>query len=140
MVLSIGIFFSLIIIGLSSSLPPALYHGLSAHGVPQATALSISHLPPVGSLFAAFLGYNPMATLLGPVTTHLPHATAVYLTGHKFFPSLVAQPFAGGIHSAFYFAAGCCVLSAIASWLRGGKYVHVDVPVPVEGAELADAA
>jgi MFS family permease len=140
MVLSIGIFFSLIIIGLSSSLPPALYNGLSAHGVPHASALQISHLPPVGSLFAAFLGYNPMATLLGPVTTHLPHATAVYLTGHKFFPSVVAGPFAGGIHAAFYFAAGCCLLAAVASWLRGPRYVHSDVTVPVEGAELAEAA
>ena len=140
MVLSIGIFFSLIIIGLSSSLPPVLYHGLSSHGVPQAVALRASHLPPVGSLFAAFLGYNPMGTLLGPSLSHLPHATATYLTGHRFFPSLVSQPFASGIHTAFYFAAGCCVLSAIASWLRGGKYIHTEVPVPVEGAELAEAA
>jgi hypothetical protein len=140
MVLSIGIFFSLIIIGLSSSLPPVLYHGLASHGVPQAVALKASHLPPVGSLFAAFLGYNPMGTLLGPSLAHLPHATAAYLTGHAFFPSLVSHPFASGIHTAFFFAAGCCVLSAIASWLRGGKYIHSEVPVPVEGAELAEAA
>jgi EmrB/QacA subfamily drug resistance transporter len=140
MVLSIGIFFSLIIIGLSSSLPPALYNGLSAHGVSHAAAARISHLPPVGSLFAAFLGYNPMATLLGPATAHLPHATATYVTGHTFFPSLVSKPFASGIHTAFYFAAGCCLLSAVASWLRGGKYIHGEVEVPVEGAELAEAA
>ncbi len=140
MVLSIGIFFSLIIIGLSSSLPPALYHGLSAQGVPHADAVRISHLPPVGSLFAAFLGYNPMGTLLGPAAAHLPHATATYLTGHRFFPTLVSQPFAGGIHAAFYFAAGCCLLAAVASWLRGGKYVHVEALEPIEGAELAEAA
>jgi MFS family permease len=139
MVLSIGIFFSLIIIGLSSTLGPALYTGLSAHGVPHATAVSISHLPPVGSLFAAFLGYNPMGTLLGPVVGHLPHATAAYLTGHKFFPTLVSQPFAKGIHTAFFFAAACCLLSAVASWLRGPRYVHADVEVPIE-AELAEAA
>jgi MFS family permease len=140
MVLSIGIFFSLIIIGLSSSLPPALLHGLSAHGVPHADAVRVSHLPPVGSLFASFLGYNPMGTLLAPTLPHLPHATAAYLTGHKFFPSLVAQPFASGIHTAFYFAAACCALAAVASWLRGGKYIHTEVPVPIEGAELAEAA
>jgi hypothetical protein len=140
MVLSIGIFFSLIIIGLSSSLPPALYHGLAGHGVPHADAVRASHLPPVGSLFAAFLGYNPMGTLLGPTLGHLPHHTAAYLTGHSFFPSLVSRPFASGIHTAFYFAAGCCVLSAVASWLRGGKYIHAEVAVPVEGAELAEAA
>ena len=140
MVLSIGIFFSLIIIGLSSTLPPALYHGLSAHGVPHSVALRASHLPPVGSLFAAFLGYNPMATLLGPAAAHLPHGTVAYLTRHRFFPSLVSQPFASGIHTAFYFAAGCCALSSVASWLRGPRYVHAEEQVPVAGAELAEAA
>ncbi len=87
----------------------------------------MSHLPPVGSLFASFLGYNPMDTLLGPALGKLPHSTAVYLTGHRSFPSLVSHPFATGIHEAFYFAAGCCVVAAIASWLRGGKYYHGDV-------------
>jgi hypothetical protein len=94
----------------------------------------------VGSLFAAFLGYNPMGTLLGPAAAHLPHATAVYLTGHTFFPSLVSKPFASGIHAAFYFAAGCCVLAAVASWLRGGKYYHVEQVEPETAAALAEAA
>ena len=126
MVLSIGIFFSLVIVGLSGSLPGVLYHGLASHGVPHAAALRISKLPPVGSLFASFLGYNPIGTLLGPATAHLPHATATYLTGHRFFPTLVSHPFASGIHEAFFFAAGCCLVAAIASWLRGGKYYHVE--------------
>ena len=124
MVLSIGIFFSLIIIGLASTLPATLYHGLSTHGVPQAYAARVSHLPPVGSLFAAFLGYNPIATMLHPILGHMSHAKAAYLTGHRFFPTLVSHPFASGIHEAFYFAAGCCVVAAIASWMRGAKYVH----------------
>jgi MFS family permease len=144
MVLSIGIFFSLIIIGLSSTLPPALLHGLTAQGVPHADAVRISHLPPVGSLFAAFLGYNPMGTLLGPATAHLSHGTVAVLTGRRFFPQLVSQPFASGIHTAFYFAAGCCLLSAIASWLRGGKYVHSETSesdeMPIVGAELEGVA
>ena len=131
MVLSIGIFFSLVIVGLSSSLPGVLYHGLSAHGVSHADALRISKLPPVGSLFASFLGYNPIGTLLGPSLHTMPHATAAYLTGHKFFPTLVSHPFASGIHEAFYFAAGCCAVAAIASWLRGGKYYHVEAPAPL---------
>ena len=130
MVLSIGIFFSLIIVGLSSTLPGVIYHGLSTHGVPAAYASRVAHLPPVGSLFAAFLGYNPMATTLGPELAHLPHHTAAFLTGHKFFPSLVAHPFATGIHEAFYFAAGCCLLAAVASWLRGGKYYHEEAVDP----------
>ncbi|MDE3132448.1 MAG: MFS transporter, partial [Acidobacteriota bacterium] len=124
MVLSIGIFFSLIIVGLSSNLPAALYHGLAGNGVSRHYATRVSELPPVGSLFAAFLGYNPMAQLLHPIIHTLPHAKAAYMTGHMFFPRLVSQPFAKGIHEAFYFAAGCCVVSAVASWLRGGKYFY----------------
>jgi MFS family permease len=139
-VLSIGVFFSLIIVGLSSTLPAVLYHGLAAHGVPHASALQVSKLPPVGSLFASFLGYNPLGTLLAPTLPHLHPATAAYLTGHKFFPSLVSHPFASGIHTVFYFAAGCCVVAAVASWMRGGKYYHQDAPDPVETNELVEVA
>ncbi len=123
-VLSIGIFFTLIIIGLSSRLPGALFKGLTAQGVPPAAATRVSHLPPVGSLFAAFLGYNPIQQLLGPSASHLPAAKLHYLTGHSFFPHLISGAFANGLHEAFYFAATACVLAAGASWLRGKKYVH----------------
>jgi len=139
MVLSIGVFFTLVIVGLSSTLPGVLLHGLSANGVPRAAAVRISHLPPVGSLFASFLGYNPMGSLLGAGLHALPHHTAAYLTGHRFFPTLVSHPFATGIHEAFYFATGCCALAAVASWLRGGKYYHVEAPAtePATVAALA---
>ncbi len=124
-VLSIGIFFTLMILGLASTLPSALYHGLVAKGVGSATALRVSHLPPVGSLFAAFLGYNPMKILLGAGTlSHLPHVTATYLTSRSFFPHLISKPFGRGLTEAFYFAAGVCALGAVASLLRGGKYHH----------------
>ena len=140
-VLSIGVFFSLIIVGLSSTLPAVLFHGLAAHGVPHGAAAEVSHLPPVGSLFASFLGYNPVGTLLSGTLPHLPHATAAYLTGHTFFPSLVSHPFATGIHTVFYFAAGCCLVAAVASWLRGGKYYYVEETVePVETNELVEVA
>jgi MFS family permease len=140
MVLSIGIFFTLVIVGLSSSLPGVLYHGLSSHGVSHADALRISKLPPVGSLFASFLGYNPIGTLLGPSLHTMPHATAAYLTGHRFFPTLVSHPFASGIHEAFFFAAGCCLVAAVASWLRGGKYYHVEAPAPLATEAIPGAA
>ena len=71
-VLSIGIFFTLMVAGLSSKLPAAMTSGLTAQGVPAATAAPISHLPPIGVLFASFLGYNPMQQLLGPVLHTLP--------------------------------------------------------------------
>jgi MFS family permease len=135
-VLSIGIFFSLIIAGLSSTLPQALLHGLASHGVPHDYAVKVSHLPPVGTLFSAFLGYNPMQTTLGPELAHLPHHTAAYLTGHRFFPTLVSHPFASGIHAAFYFAAACCAVAAVASWLRGGKYYHPEEEPELEPEEI----
>ena len=133
MVLSIGVFFSLIIAGLASHLPDTLYHGLVAQGIPPATAAKVSHLPPTGALFAAFLGYNPMATLLGPALHALSPAHAAYLTGRSFFPHLVTAPFMQGLREAFDFAVIACVIAAVASWMRGGKYHYV------EGAELSAA-
>ncbi len=133
MVLSIGVFFSLIIAGLASHLPDTLYHGLVAQGIAPATAAKVSHLPPTGALFAAFLGYNPMATLLGPALHALSPAHAAYLTGRSFFPHLVTAPFMHGLREAFDFAVVACVIAAIASWMRGGKYHYV------EGAELSAA-
>jgi MFS family permease len=137
-VLSIGLFFSLMIIGLASSLPATLHHGLVAHGVPNADAVRISHLPPVASLFAAFLGYNPMQNLLGAKTLHaLPAAQQHALTGRSFFPNLITSPFHTALTYAFVFAIVACVVAAVASLLRGGKYHYSEpglaqpVPDPV---------
>jgi MFS family permease len=124
MVLSIGVFFTLIIFGLASSLPSTLTHGLTAQGVPAADAAKIAHLPPVSVLFASLLGYNPVSTLLGPAVAHLPAAHASYLTGRTFFPSLISPAFAHGLTIAFDFAVAMCLIAAVASLLRGGKYVH----------------
>jgi MFS family permease len=135
-VLSIGIFFTLMILGLAASLPGALYHGLAAQGVPHAVATRASHLPPVGSLFAAFLGYNPMQVMLGSDLGHLPHTTASYLTSRQFFPHLIAPAFHKGLTEAFAFAAAMCLLGAVASLLRGGKYHYEDDPVMAEEMAL----
>ena len=124
MVLSMGIFFSLMVVGLASSLPHALFSGLTAQGVPASEALKVSKLPPVGTLFASFLGYNPVKTLLATTLAHMPHAKAAYLTGRSFFPHLISSPFRDGVHEAFDFAALACFVAAIASWFRGTKYHH----------------
>ncbi len=116
MVLSIGFFFSLMIIGLSQHLPVVLEQGLLSHGVPAADAARIAQLPPVGVLFAAFLGYNPVQSLLGGVLPTLPADQASFLTGRSFFPQLIAGPFADGLTAAFWFAAVACVVGAAASW------------------------
>jgi hypothetical protein len=126
-VLSIGIFFSLMIVGLSAVLPHSLYSGLTRQGVPPQVAASIAHLPPVSTLFAAFLGYNPMQHLLGPsVLAHLSPANAAVLQGRSFFPNLIASPFRHGLHTAFDFAIIACLVAAAASWSRGERFVHVD--------------
>ncbi|MCX7521424.1 MFS transporter [Microbacterium sp. STN6] len=127
MVLSIGIFFSLMIAGLAHSLPHALQTGLVAQGVPADAAAKVAALPPVSVLFASLLGYNPVQTLLGAhVLAQLPAANAHYLTGRAFFPSLISGPFADGLGVAFGFAIAACLIAAIASALRGGKYVHTE--------------
>ncbi len=136
-VLSIGIFFTLMILGLAATLPSALLHGLTSAGVGSATAHRIAGLPPVGSLFAAFLGYNPMATLLGPALHHLPAATAAHLTSRTYFPQLLSGPFEQGLERAFVFAIVACLLGALASVLRGGKYHHGEAREPVELRSVA---
>jgi len=121
-VLSIGIFFTLMIVGLSSTLSRTMVSGLVAHGVPQAVADHVGALPPVSILFAAFLGYNPIETLLGdPVLNALPAPDKAALIGHSFFPDLISAPFHAGLTEAFVFAAIACLIAAAASWSRGGK-------------------
>jgi MFS family permease len=131
MVLSIGVFFTLIIVGLSSHLPSALFKGLVAAGVPRAAAATASHVPPTGALFAAFLGENPIAKLLGPTGAlkSLSAAHIAYLTGRSFFPKLVSPAFMAGLREAFDFAIVAMAIAAAASWMRG-RHVH-----PRDGAE-----
>jgi MFS family permease len=119
-VLSIGIFFTLMIVGLSSTLSTTMVQGLLAHAVPRAVADHVGALPPVSILFAAFLGYNPIETLLGPrVLDALPAQDKADLIGHSFFPNLISAPFHAGLLQAFVFAAIACLIAAAASWSRG---------------------
>ena len=119
MVLSIGLFFSLMVVGLASSLPATMYAGLTAQGVPAPAAHAVAALPPVGVLFAAFLGYNPVQQLLGPGVLHsLPPANAATLTGRQFFPHLIAGPFHDGLVVVFWLAIVMSVIGALASMVR----------------------
>src|SRR5262249_25571705 len=115
---------------LASGLPHAMQSGLVAHGVPAADAARVSHLPPVATLFASFLGYNPMRTLLGPhVLNGLPAGQAQGITGRSFFPHLITGPFHTALVFAFVFAIVACIVAAFASLLRGGKYHHQEIEV-----------
>ncbi|HEY2764561.1 MAG TPA: MFS transporter [Pseudonocardiaceae bacterium] len=125
MALSIGVFFSTLIAGLASSMPSALYSGLTAQHVPADVAATVSKLPPVGTLFAAFLGYNPMQEVLGPqVLAQLPPGNAATLVGKQFFPHLVTDSFHQGLVVVFATAIGVSLIGAIASLFRGGRFVH----------------
>ncbi len=140
-VLSIGIFFSLMVAGLSSKLPGALSSGLTAQGVPAAAATQISHLPPIGVLFAAFLGYNPMQQLLGPLLGHLSAGHAAYVTGRQFFPHLITAPFKSGLGVAFAFAIAASLIAVVASALTGRRnQAGAAAPAEPLGAELAAVA
>ena len=141
-VLSIGVFFSLMIAGLASTLPATLTRGLTAQGVPAAIAHQIGNLPPVGSLFAAFLGYNPVKTLLGPtgVLAHLPASNVATLTGKRFFPELISQPFHHGLVIVFTVAMALLALAAGISALRGARFVHEEQVVSTEPGGTTEAA
>jgi len=141
MLLSIGVFFSLMIAGLASVLPVVMRTRLVAQGVATAVAGKAASLPPVGSLFAAFLGYNPMKTLLGSGLSDLSPSKVATITGTRFFPELISGPFIHGLHIAFTVSTIMCLIAAGASWMRGARYVHVEQPEVevVERAMLAEA-
>jgi MFS family permease len=136
-VLSIGVFFSLMILGLSTALSHSLVAGLRSHGVSQAVAERAAHLPPVSVIFAAFLGFNPIQHLIGAQTlATLPRSAVTQLSSSDYFPSLISSAFHSGLDEAFAFAVLACAVAAIASWSRGKRYVHAEQqePEPTENS------
>jgi len=128
--LSIGIFFSLMILGLAAALPATLTAGLRAQAVPPGVAARVAHLPPVSTLFAAFLGVNPIGNLLGPsgVLRTLPPPNVSVLTGKEFFPHLISQPFHHGLVIVFSAATAMSLVAALVSLMRGAQYYFDERP------------
>jgi MFS family permease len=125
MVLSMGVFFSLMIVGLTNTLPKALFDGLSAHGVAAGQAHQIANIPAVGSLFSSFLGYNPLQSLLGSqAATNVTNSQWATLTGKHFFPSLIQSPFHHGLVIVFTLAIAMSLVAALFSAFRGTRYIH----------------
>jgi MFS family permease len=123
--LSIGIFFSLMIVGLANTLPSAMTAGLQEQGVSATVAHEVSNLPPVGSLFAAFLGYNPIEELLAPYhALEQPGVNAEVLTGQTFFPHLITEPFHTGLVVVFGAATVMMLIGAVASLFNPGRYAE----------------
>lgn len=122
---SIGLFFSIVTVGLASALPSTLSTGLIAYGVPTQTATAIAQLPPTAALFGAFLGYNPIGVLLPPAVLQAISPThKAILLGKTFFPNLISAPFMDGLHAVFYISAALCLIGAAASLLRGKRVVY----------------
>jgi MFS family permease len=147
MSLSIGIFFSLMIAGLAATLPRTLSAGLRAHGVSGPLAAHIAGLPPVSTLFASFLGYNPIGSLLGRSGTlgRLRKPDAAVLTSKEYFPHLISGPFHHGLVIVFSVAIAMSLAGAVVSMLRGGQFYydapdHVSADTAIRGAGQQDPA
>jgi MFS family permease len=125
--LSIAIYFSLMILGLNATVPQAMVAGLTQNGVAPDVAGRLAHLPAIGYLFAALLGYNPLSSLLGPdVLNSLPAAAVQEITSRTFFPQMISGPFKAGFAIVMIFSIVISVIAAVASWMRGKKYIHND--------------
>ncbi len=125
MPLSMGLFFTLMVVGLNAEVPTTMSRALITHGVPASSALALAHVPPLGYLFASFLGINPIAGLLGPkVLAHLPAHDAAVLTSRSFFPQLIGGPFKHGLVLILVFATVMSLIAAVASALRGERFIH----------------
>jgi len=143
--LSITLIFTMVTAGLATRLPAALYSGLTQAGLPGNAAHGIAQLPPTAALFAAFLGYNPLGTLLPLQLLHsLPAAAQAQLLGKTFFPSLLAGPFEQGLRIAFSISVALSILAALASLLRGKRYIHgqeeSQEPSPIEQQSQEEAS
>ena len=125
--ISQAVFFAIIIISLNASFPKALVAAVSNAGVSTQVASAFAHTPASGALFAAFLGYNPIGTLLqsmGSMASTIPTNTLSVLTGRSFFPNAIASPFMAALTQAFIIGAVLCFAAAVCSALRGEKYVY----------------
>jgi EmrB/QacA subfamily drug resistance transporter len=128
MMISQSIFFTIIIVSLTASLPGALSTAVTSAGAPAALAKALSATPASSALFASFLGYNPVATILQTIPASslnaIPKATIDFLTGSSFFPNAISSPFMTALREAFIIGAAMCVVAAVCSVLRGKKYAN----------------
>ncbi len=126
--LSIGVFFTLMVLGLNSTMPSVLYSGLVTNLVPSSVAHHIASQPPIGYLFAAFLGYNPMKTVLGKTLSRIPTKNSALLTSKSYFPKLISSPFMHGLDVVLIFAAIICFIAAVFSFMQGASKTPSEMP------------
>ncbi len=130
--------FAIVTLGLAAYLPSAMYQGLTQAGVPTNVAEQVSHLPPTGAMFAAFLGYDPMRTMLPPsVVQNLPANSQALLFSKTFFPNLISSPFDYGLRIAFLISIVICVGAAVACMLSGRRFIYEQEVQPQPSLGLA---
>lgn len=143
MMLSMGVFFTIVISSLATGLPSTITHGLSRFALPASFIHGLAHASPLSLLFAALLGYNPLKTLFSStavgrtVVSHLPAHQVATLESPQFFPQLISHPFMDALRVVFLFAAAMTLLSAILSVFRGGRFIYQDDDLPQTPQEEA---
>ena len=130
---STAIFFTIMLAALSGTLPSALSTAAAGAGAPQLAA-AFTSIPPTSALFAAFLGYNPVKSILqNPMlaqqASSLPASVTTNLTGLHFFPTAIAPAFMTSLQAAFYIAAALSMVAAVASALRGRRGLLQKAPL-----------
>jgi hypothetical protein len=127
--LSLSVYFTVMVLALSASLPTSIHAGLVQNGVPEPAIAKVEELPPTGALFAVFLGYNPMGTLLPPdVLNNLQPTQKDNLLSTQFFPTTIGDSFMGALSAVFEFSALLTFLAAILSFLRGKLFIYEEAP------------
>jgi MFS family permease len=126
--ISLAIFFTIVLEILAGKLPSVLSSAVVSAGAPSALAYAFSKIPPTGALFAAFLGYNPVASILQQlppsIRSAIPSSALNVLTGKHWFPTVIASPFMQALSVSFYIGAAISLVAAVSSALRGRVYIY----------------
>ncbi|MCY0877664.1 MAG: MFS transporter [Firmicutes bacterium] len=146
MMLSMGIFFTMVISSLTTGLPKTITSGLRHFALPPVLIAHLAHLPPLDVLFAALLGYNPLKILLSQsaagrlLLARMPKSQVATLTSPRFFPHLISHPFMDALRVVFIFAAAMTLLSAILSVFRGERFIYEEHAQGMGSASAASAS
>ena len=145
---SMGIFFTILILGLTTSLPHTLSSAVISAGGGSTLAGEMSKLPPTEAIFGALLGINPAKVILGllpaSALASIPHSAIATMTARAWFPRIFAPAFIKSLHTVFYAGAAIVFAGAIISILREplskSKKTKADKPSAEDRSELPDKA
>lgn len=125
--ISMGIFFTIVIVGISQRFPEEITSSFTSIGASQLAPL-FNQIPPTGALFSAFLGYNPVGTMLQSLPQQtinmIPQQIITTITGTTWFPKTLANAFMPSLQMAFYIGAVMSAIAAIFSAFRGEKFIN----------------